>query len=116
MEEPDIWAQTPDQRIALWIDMGEPSADRIKKAARKASAVKVYAFHFGWESWWRREQSKFKDLDASVFLLEWAGIQALAGMVRRTMDLSVTISEGTAYVSCGDGECEIACRPLQVTQ
>ncbi|MCG8618098.1 MAG: YaeQ family protein [Desulfobacterales bacterium] len=115
VEEPDIWARTPDDRIDLWIDMGEPSADRIKKAARQASEVSVYAFHFNAEGWWQREASKFDGLDVSVYLLQWGGIQTLAGMVRRTMDLSVTVSDGTIYLSCAEGECEIVCTPLQVT-
>ena len=46
VEEPDIWARTLDGRIALWIDMGEPTADRIKKAARLCPEVKVYSFNF----------------------------------------------------------------------
>jgi len=112
VEEPDIWARTPDGRIDLWIDMGEPSFDRIKKAARQASRVTVYAFHFNAHGWWQRESSKYEGLDVSVYQLQWAGIQALAGMIRRTMDLSVTISGGTAYVSCPDGECEVTCTPL----
>ena len=43
-EEPDLWAHTPDGRIALWIDVGEPAPDRIKKATRIAQMVKVYSF------------------------------------------------------------------------
>ncbi len=31
IEEPDIWARTLDDQIALWIDVGEPDVERIKK-------------------------------------------------------------------------------------
>jgi len=33
VEEPDIWARTLDDRLSLWIDVGEPTVDRIKKQA-----------------------------------------------------------------------------------
>lgn len=32
VEEPDIWARTLDDQISLWIDVGEPAVDRIKKS------------------------------------------------------------------------------------
>ena len=41
VEEPDIWARTLDDKISLWIELGEPAVDRIKKATRLAPAVKI---------------------------------------------------------------------------
>jgi len=41
------------------------------------------------------------------------GIQALAGLVKRTMDFSVTISDGIVYVSAKNGDCEVPWMPLQ---
>lgn len=45
VEEPDIWARTLDGRISLWIDVGEPAVDRIRKATRLSPAVMVYSFN-----------------------------------------------------------------------
>lgn len=106
-EEPDIWEKTADGRVALWIEIGEPSPERLKKATRQAQAVKVYPFNFRSEGWYEREQVKLSGLPISVVQLEWKGIQALAGMVERTMEVSVTLSEGVIYVSGDKGECEI---------
>ncbi len=113
VEEPDIWERTLDDRISLWIDIGEPSFDRIKKAARISQAVKVYSFNLKSDSWWAKEQEKFKDLKVSVFQFQWKGIQALAGLVKRTMDLSVTASDGMVYVSSETGACEVPWTALQ---
>lgn len=113
VEEPDIWECTLDNRISLWIDIGEPSFDRIKKATRISQAVKVYSFNLKSESWWAKEQKKFKDLKVSVFQFQWQGIQALAGLVKRTMDLSVTASDGIIYVSSENGSCEVPWTLLQ---
>jgi uncharacterized protein YaeQ len=112
-EEPDIWAHALDGQITLWIDIGEPASDRMKKAARLSRYVKVYSFNLKSDSWWAKEQAKFKDLKVAVFQFQWKGIQALAGLVKRTMDLSVTISDGSVYVSSENGECEVPWVVLQ---
>ena len=113
VEEPDIWAHTLDDRITLWIDIGEPTFDRMKKATRLSPTVKVYSFNLKSNSWWAKEQEKFKDLKVSVFQFQWKGIQALAGLVKRTMDLSVTASDGMIYVSSENGACEVPWIALQ---
>ena len=106
-EEPDLWAHTPDGRIALWIDIGEPAPDRIKKATRIAQSVKVYSFNSKSNVWWMQEQAKFTPLSAAIFQFSWPNIQALAKLVQRTMDISVTITEESAYVATESGECEV---------
>lgn len=111
-EEPDIWAHTLDNQIALWIDVGEPAFDRIKKASRLASTVKVYSFNSKSDIWWKQEQEKFSALTVSVFRFQWENVQSLALLVQRTMDLSVTITENSAYIATGLGECEVYWVPL----
>jgi uncharacterized protein YaeQ len=115
VEEPDIWARTLDDRLSLWIDIGEPAFERIKKASRLSPAVKVYSFNLKSDSWWAKEGSKFTDLAVCVFQFDWKGIQALAALVQRTMDLSITISDKVVYVSAKNGECEVSCVLLQKT-
>jgi uncharacterized protein YaeQ len=106
-KEPDIWARTLDDQISLWIEVGEPAVDKVKKATRLSKTVKVYTFNSKSDTWWDQGQAKFKKLTASVFQFKWGSIQALATLVRRTMDLSVTISEDTAYISSEHGACEV---------
>ena len=115
VEEPDMWARTLDDQISLWIDVGEPTADRIKKATRLARAVKIYSFNSKSNVWWEQEQLKFKELKASVFQMQWENIKSLAALVQRTMDLSVTITGDSAYVATELGECEVPWVSLQVS-
>lgn len=114
VEEPDIWARTLDDRLSLWIDVGEPSVDRIRKATRLATAVKVYSFNAKSDTWWSQGQAKVSELPASVFQFQWGNIQALAALVKRTMTLSVTITGDTAYVAAESGDCEVSWAPLQL--
>jgi uncharacterized protein YaeQ len=114
VEEPDIWARTLDDRLALWIDVGEPAVDRIKKATRISPAVRIYSFNTKSDTWWEQGSAKFKELKVSVFQFKWAGIQALAALLKRTMDLSVTITGDNAYVTADSGECELSWVTLQL--
>ena len=114
VEEPDIWARTLDDRLSLWIDIGEPTVERIRKASRISPAVKVYSFNSKSDTWWAQGRAKFNELPASVFQFPWENIQALAALVKRTMNLSVTITGDTAYVAAEDGQCEVSWVPLQL--
>ncbi|MES0327101.1 MAG: YaeQ family protein, partial [Gammaproteobacteria bacterium] len=113
IDEPDIWARTLDDQLTLWIDVGEPAVDRIKKASRIAREVKVYCFNTKSDVWWDQAQAKIRQLKASVFRFKWQDIQALAAMVQRTMEISVTITGDSAYVATEQGECEVNWETLQ---
>ncbi|WP_438864364.1 YaeQ family protein [Neptunicella sp.] len=115
-EEPDIWLREYNDDIKLWIDIGEPTAERMKKASRSASKALVYSFNSKSPVWWQSIQNKVNNLDISVYQLSWAGIQQLAHLVERTMDLSVTITGDSAYIAAAKGECEVSWLVLQDSQ
>jgi len=112
-EEPDLWSHSLDGNLELWIDVGEPATDRIKKATRVASAVKVYCFNNKASTWWELNRSSLAGLSVSIFQFQWNEIQTLAKMVDRTMDISITISDSSAYIATEEGECEVSLRLLQ---
>ncbi|VAX00346.1 YaeQ protein [hydrothermal vent metagenome] len=113
VEEPDIWARTLDDQIALWIDVGEPAVDRIKKASRMASELKVYCFNSKADVWWQQGQAKISRFDVCVYRFDWSEIQTAAAFLQRTMNVSVTITGESAYFATESGECEIAWQTLQ---
>ena len=114
VDDPDIWARSLDGQLMLWIDVGEPSVDRIKKATRLARTVNVYSFNSKSDVWWDKGREKFGELKASVFRFQWEDIQALAALQQRTMDLSMTITGDSAYIATESGECEVSWVPLQI--
>ena len=99
VEEPDIWSVEYNEDISLWIDVGEPDVERIKKATRKAKQVKVYSFNTKSDVWWEQSQAKFEALNASYYRFDWESIQKLANLVERTMNLSVMLTGDSAYVT-----------------
>lgn len=113
VDEPDIWSRSYDEQTMLWIDMGEPDFDRVKKSCRKARLVKVYSFNSKTDVWWSQGQSKFNTLPAAIYRFVPAEIAAFAALLERTMDLSVTITGDSAYIACEGGEVEVHWEELQ---
>ena len=113
VEEPALWLRAPDEQILLWIDVGEPTIERIKKASRHAKKVKVYCFNTKADVWWEQTKNKIQQLPVSVYKFEWQSIQQLAALMKRTMDVSISISDDTVYVATDDGEIELGWVVLQ---
>lgn len=107
IEEPDIWSKQMDDQISLWIEVGEPDVDRIKKATHKSDQVKVYSFNTKADVWWQQNASKLESMKVAIYRFESAGINRLSELLERTMDYSVTITGESAYVATQEGECEV---------
>jgi len=112
VEEPDLWNVALDEQIEVWIDVGEPEVERIKKATRKAKQVLVYSFNTKSDVWWEQSQAKFNQLSARFFRFEWNSIKTLASQISRTTAMSVLITGDSAFVTTEAGECEIAWQNL----
>lgn len=112
-ETPDIWEKSLDDQINLWVEVGEPTAEKVKKATRQAKAVKVYSFNSKSDVWWAQEQKKFDSLNASVIQLAWEDIQGLAKLVERTMTMAVTITGSSAFINADLGDSEVNWSMLQ---
>jgi uncharacterized protein YaeQ len=111
-DEPDIRLRTLDDQLALWIDVGEPAVERIKKATRLAHTVKVYSFNSKSVTWWELAQAGYSQLTASIFRFDPESIKSLSAFVTRKMDMSVTISGDSVFVATESGECDVACTTL----
>lgn len=112
-DEPDIWAHSLDGNLELWVDVGEPTAERIKKASRIAKQVKIYGFNSKAPTWWQQNEKQLAALSVDVYRYPWEQVQALAAIVDRGTDLSVTISGDSLFVASELGECELTLQLLQ---
>ena len=113
VEEPDLWAKTLDDQLILWIDVGEPSPERIKKASHLARTTKIYSFNSKSDVWWSQNQTKLQSLKVDIMRFNWDEIQALAKQVSRTMDFSISLSGDSAYIATESGDCECHWTRLQ---
>tara|TARA_B100001964_G_scaffold243892_1_gene323350 strand:+ start:5534 stop:6100 length:567 start_codon:yes stop_codon:yes gene_type:complete len=112
VDEPDLWLHTLDGQLGTWIDVGEPAVERIKKATRLTRDVKVYSFNSKSPIWWQQSKEKINKLNVSIFQLSCESVQALAALVQRTMSLSVTITDSSAFIATDRGEVDLTWRAL----
>ncbi|MFL0809361.1 MAG: YaeQ family protein [Agarilytica sp.] len=112
-ETPDIWAKSLDDQINLWVEVGEPSADKIKKATRQSKQVKVYSFNSKSDVWWSQEQKKLNTLNVAVIQFPWDEIQQLVALVSRTVNMSVTITGDSIFINSDNGDREVHWATLQ---
>ena len=113
VEEPDLWVKSLDDQIELWVEIGEPSLDRLKKACRLAKRVDVFSFNSKSEVWWEQSKNKARQYNANIYRLDSQAIEALAATVTRTMDLSVMISGNSLFIDTDQGSFEITLDTLQ---
>lgn len=103
-EEPDLWAREDNGTLSLWIEVGQPKPERVKKALGLARQVAVYGFGKALDTWWNLEGKDMPDSERlSLQRFQWADIQSLAANVGRAINWSVTIAGGEVYVDDGVG-------------
>lgn len=112
-EEPDIWHKGFDDQINYWIDVGEPSFDRMKKACRLAKETFLYSFNSKSAVWWKQNQTQFSALPIKVSSFDWSQIQLLAQQVERTASWSITITDESLFVSTANMQVETVWTRLQ---
>lgn len=94
-EEPDIWQKDLTGQIELWIEIGQPDEQRIRKACGRARQVVVYTYSGrSADIWWEKnaftlERSK----NLSVVDLASTTSVAIAKLAQRSMRLQCFIQE-----------------------
>lgn len=106
-DEPDIWRKAPDGRVATWIEVGLPDAERLTKATRHAGRVILLACGKGLPRWTEQHVARLSALDnLQVFTLEPAFLQALGAHLERGIAWEITITSGNIYLDCGSSSLE----------
>lgn len=106
-EEPDLVQRSLDGITLNWIEVGEPNAERVRKASTIARQVKVYCFNTKANVWWSQAQNEIESCGAQVYQFQWEQIAELAGLLERTLSLSVTITGMTAFIAADSGNVEL---------
>jgi len=107
-DEPDLWQKDLTGQIVHWIDVGQPDERRIMRASPRAERVTVLGFASSTPVWWSAVASKItRARNVAVWQVEAAQSQALSALAQRSMQLQVSVQDGTAYVSEGARSIEI---------
>jgi|TARA_Y100000385_G_scaffold138173_1_gene143548 uncharacterized protein YaeQ len=111
-DEPDIWQRSLDGRILKWIEIGEPVAERLRKASHIAEEVKVYCFNTKSDLWWARSEKEVTAAKVQAIQFDWGQIVELSGLLARTLQLSITVTDQSAFIASDAGSVEVHWRLL----
>lgn len=112
-DEAALWQISLSDEIEHWIDVGQPDAERITKASRRAPRMTVLAYG-NTRIWWEKTAPKVAPLrGVNVFALPEAPHSQLASGIDRSIHWGVMVSDGVVYISDGDTQVELPLEGLQ---
>jgi uncharacterized protein YaeQ len=99
-DEPDLWQLSLADNIELWIDVGMPDEKHIRKASNRADKVIIYSYGGRNTVWWKQIQPKLERFsNLTVINLPKSATDQLALLVKRTMQLQVSLQDGQIWIS-----------------
>ena len=101
-DEPAIVVRDLTGVLRGWIEVGQPEAARLHKAAKAAEHVAVYPTRDA-QPWLARLAGEriHRGEHIEIRAIDGALIASLAAKLERRMDLDISVSEQTVYVSSG---------------
>lgn len=109
--EPDLWRRDYTGDIEQWIELGQPDESRVRRACGRARQVVVVTYSGrSAEVWWDKQGAALKRLsNLSVIDIQAADVQALTGLLQRSMRLTAMIQDGELQLM--DEARSVALRP-----
>jgi uncharacterized protein YaeQ len=112
-DEPELWHKDLTGQIVQWIDVGQPDERRLMKASGRAERVTVLGYSASVPIWWSGIATKItRARNIAVWQIAASESQALAELAERSMQLQVTVQDGTVWISNGTRSVEIT--PLRL--
>ena len=95
-DEPDLWRKELTGEIDLWIEIGQPDEQRIRRACGRAKRVVVYTYSGrSAEVWWKKTAPGVGGKkNVTVIDIATETSAALAVMAKRTMQLQLFVQDG----------------------
>jgi uncharacterized protein YaeQ len=113
VDEAALWHKDYTEQILHWIDVGQPDDKRLMKAAGRAEKVSVYSFASSTNVWWKNIETKLtRASNLTVWQIDAEQSQALAKLAERSMQLQVSVQDGTVWMSTTRDSVEITPRRL----
>lgn len=100
-DEPDLWLKDLTDAIELWIELGTPEPDRLRKASGRAKQIVLYTYgERALGVWWRKNADALARFDnLSVYSVSDDELAALAALAAPGVQLQCTISDGEMLLS-----------------
>ena len=114
VDEPDLWVKDLTGEIKLWIDLGQPDEDRMRKACNRADRVIVICYSHSCPVWWKQVADKLSRLhNLTVLQLPSETAQALADLAERTMALQCMVQDRDIWLNTDAQSIAVKLTPLK---
>jgi uncharacterized protein YaeQ len=99
-DEPAVWVKDPQGNLALWLDVGSPSAERLHKASKAARRVVVFTHHDPAVLLKQLDGEKIHRRDElEIFALAPRFVDGVASAIGRHTRMSMVRNEEEIYVT-----------------
>ena len=113
-DEADLYAESPDGRIRLWIDVGLPDERWVKKAAARSDEVLVLAYGRTAGMWWQKARATLERLaNLRVMALAPDSSRELVGLAQRGAALQCIVQDGQIWLGEGEQMVQPVCEVLK---
>lgn len=114
-DEPDLWSRDLTGVIDLWIEVGQPDEQRIRKACGRSGEVRVYCFSGrSAEIWWKKNAAALERCaNLRVFEIPSECSQQLAALASRNMQLQCLVQDGHVQVMDDAASVDVDVRALK---
>ena len=100
VDEPEVWVKDLTGTIRLWIDIGQPDENRLRKACGRAAQVIAVCYSSSCAVWWKQIESRLERLrNLTVLQVPAETSQALAALAERSMQLQCMVQDGEVWIS-----------------
>ena len=99
-DQPELMEQYEDNKIKLWIDLGQPDIKRIKKACTLSKSVIVYTYNKAHtKNWWEKNKAKLNRFtNLQVYAVN---ANELEQFNNKRMSLNCTLQDGDLQINDG---------------
>jgi len=117
-EEPDLWRKDLTGQIELWIEIGQPDEQSLRRACGRAKEVFVYTYSGNSAHvWWSKiGDSLQRCSNLSVVDIASSSTKALAALAHRGMQLQCFIQDGEVQMMSDTKTVTIELTPRLIAQ
>jgi uncharacterized protein YaeQ len=108
-DEPALWQKDFTGETVHWIEVGQPDEKRLLRMTARVGRVSVYAYSSTAVAWWADIEPKLtRARNLTIWQIPAGQSEALAILAQRSMQLNVTVQDGTIWMSDSAHSIEVA--------
>jgi uncharacterized protein YaeQ len=103
-DEPDLWRKDLTGAIDLWVTVGQPDEQQIRRACGRARRVMVYSYSGrSAQVWWQKSGAMVqRSKNLTVIDLNAPSSEALGALAKHGMQLQCFVQDGEVQMICDE--------------